>query len=682
MDLSPQALLFLIKHKNDYFANPYDISLKDSFSIKEALQKAERELCPEDCLYFKLIILSNGLLRSKTSQYLKSLDIPLIPKADLLTKLNWIGVPVIVVSGLGRPRVIWFMLGKGEAIKSIVDISKTTEEVFELFSLFKPHILPDALKAIKRAFEAANKLNKMQARFFVYPLFNPKLELAIFQTSLCLPLAIGATCLLRGERPFRPFLATGDLDEGLRVRQVGAIEKKLDYAKDNKYRLFIYPSENGQYRCEGIEAVPVEDLLEAYLWAVKFQNNPEEIRHLSLLFHSSPDFVNNCDMVSGEALKWAFNFGLKEQFEGIFKQRDTALSFVKTFGNWCRYQRPQARVCYRHISPRLIEGLKSISYRAAFCLCSYLFKLSTHYGWLQEAEEWKEMGERLVNSVLMDAEDKVFSFLNSVFIHERHNRYVFLPELPSVFKEIVKRLERRYKGTFNKILGKFYGTIAQNYGFCGLQYLSETIRYAKLAQMHFGSGQNPDLKEDYERQFAYIFFAYLDAGRPKEATKALENYLKGRLELCETTLKDKFRLFAWLRWKNEMGASLRPQELSLVKERLKTRDIMCHPFQLIFYNLGMCLLKNGQREPARQAFYQAIGICDGIRGEAVKVMKLLPLCGLYQMDIFEKEAWQDGLKVAECLNKEHFKGLLLEDCEEACKRLMGTPQKWFPFSYR
>ena len=96
------------------------------------------------------------------------------------------------------------------------------------------------------------------------------------------------------------------------------------------------------------------------------------------------------------------------------------------------------------------------------------------------------------------------------------NRYHFDPNLPEDYSEALNRqkafydLYQRGKGNRiqkDRVLGTMIGTVAQNYAFCGPQYLANAVASSREACELF------DRKQDLLRQYSYLFFAYLSAGK-------------------------------------------------------------------------------------------------------------------------------------------------------------------------
>ena len=125
------------------------------------------------------------------------------------------------------------------------------------------------------------------------------------------------------------------------------------------------------------------------------------------------------------------------------------------------------------------------------------------------------------------------TFCNHRFICLHHNRYDFRPELPRFVKRILRALEDQYgsqcellQNATHETLGALYGSIAQNYGFCGPEYLSETRTYCQLSRKVYGEGNAPQLKAHHLRPLNYLVYACLDAGFPDEAEATLLAYLE------------------------------------------------------------------------------------------------------------------------------------------------------------
>ena len=74
-------------------------------------------------------------------------------------------------------------------------------------------------------------------------------------------------------------------------------------------------------------------------------------------------------------------------------------------------------------------------------------------------------------------------------------------------------------------LGRLYGTIGQNYAFCGPEYLEVTEDYLNKAMNIFGDGRKPHFLRDWQQDLCYLIYAYLDAGRWARAKELMIRYL-------------------------------------------------------------------------------------------------------------------------------------------------------------
>ena len=205
-------------------------------------------------------------------------------------------------------------------------------------------------------------------------------------------------------------------------------------------------------------------------------------------------------------------------------------------------------------------------------------------------------------------------------------------------------------------------------------------------------GDDPSTREDCRRQYLYLAYSLMDAGRFWEAEEILLVYLDmtswddlsdclpsferwghavlarfladaGSMEMCHLYRK----------WLTEKGASM-------VRET--------HPWQLWCHNMGRVMLLLGRRRDAVLYFKESLDLCLLSRfGPTVRVMGLLPLADLFKSNHLEGLNLGDLEKViknaAESLNPVHFREVLSEkDFTKTLDRVFENPAALFPFTYR
>ncbi len=316
---------------------------------------------------------------------------------------------------------------------------------------------------------------------------------------------------------------------------------------------------------------------------------------------------------------------------------------------------------------------------------------------------WIKASEKYLDKVSVSYEKDVVNFLNSRFVAERHNTYSFYPDLPDYLEKIKRIQEKFYEISKSPLesLGRLYGSIAQNYGFCGPKYLNLCEKYVRLAQFHFGDGKILHLKNHWQREFAYLFFAYLDSKLYSFAEKSLFSYLGIKFIDEAKTICNKsvypynFYKHALLRFISETMSFENTIKEFVFKykkclEKIFLFESFSHPYQLIFYNLGKIFEYLGDLDRAKEAYEKSIEICLKINTETTLPMSLLGFSKLFKIKKLSMSDQKNLKKVLKfmaskdcCLNKKHFFPVLeLSSIEEVLKEIESKEANYFPFSYR
>ena len=237
----------------------------------------------------------------------------------------------------------------------------------------------------------------------------------------------------------------------------------------------------------------------------------------------------------------------------------------------------------------------------------------------------------------------------------------------------------------NPDLGAFWGTLTQNFAFCGPDYLDKTKEYAWKAWEAFGEN---DQNGDCKRCLSYLYFACLDAQLTDEAEIYLQRLMPDKnLESPESMgnlSRDPFLALALARWMDETGSRLHGQ-LKTLKEAAASSE-MRHPWQLVLYNIARI---DPDLKSARHAAKQSLQYCmEKEAGPPVKAMGLLPLSILHGRkqipDTTAKDYCQTITSVIEeQLNSTgHFNRLMDKSFKEIMEIIENARHKLFPFTYR
>jgi len=318
-------------------------------------------------------------------------------------------------------------------------------------------------------------------------------------------------------------------------------------------------------------------------------------------------------------------------------------------------------------------------------------------GTIEANRPWLDLAREL-NGELSDEETG--DLANHACITGRFNSYRFRPEPPEEFARALAIEERRHQVSPrpNRLLGAMYGTLAQNYGFCGPTWRHELERCADLAAEAFGRRY----RGERVRLGAYRIQALLDADRLDEAASLLAGYLG--LEpaaepahwITAVTRPDlagdehrPFRTAIVCR----LLAELAVQRGSLPPEEWLDRLVTClpprlaHPWQLAAHNLGRLLLVAGRHDRAEQLLRRSLAAClQG--GETMRAMGLLPLSMLATLGLQPEDEAAGAsilamIRTSALLDRDHFLPLVNAPTPAgALDEVAAHPGRYFPFSYR
>ena len=562
-----------------------------------------------------------------------------------------------------------------------------------------------ALKAAKDAINVAKgQCRKEGAGLYIYPVLNFEKNCSpITGRSLALPVSLGCMAVLMDQKLYNRMVATGDIQQqssgNWQISGVGGVKEKAQAAREADFMLFLFPRENlGQVQdidVQGLHLKPVTDLREAWRWARFFAPGQEkDLRFLDAALVDAHGFISNITNLPSDYIEYAVNEA-DCFFDHIVRDRDLASSFITQLEDCYYKQRDYGKL--EILGKAFIENKQRIetmgesSPASAFQLCSLMFKQVTHSGNMAKADMWKEEALLFIEEARESRPRAVISFLNSCVVDARHNRYDFREELPNFFlKEIEDRERIRgiKKRKTDECLGRLYATMAQNYGFCRMT--DQCIEAANLAMEAFGGGKVQEFTRDWQRQYCYKLYAYLDAGLKKEARKALISYLPinslDARSLDYLDELDSFQQAALIRYLADTAADTHTKSIwKAVKQKLLShvynQATSAHPWQLWTYNLGRLLHLDGDKETAIRAWNKSIRLARAIEGETATAMALLPLSALQK--IGEKVSREDVEAALEAArNFPVFEQLVTLASSKALEEVAQNPKYFFPFTYR
>jgi len=604
---------------------------------------------------------------------------------------TWAFVPVLL-TGQGAC-IRYFTVGclSGESMSAVAPYPEWASAVMD----------PAAMDAVISAAGAAcSTSGKSSGRMlFCWPLLADTGSIQITGGSLGLALYIGFKGVLTGEAAVKNVVATGRIDDSGNLDTAGNLAEKFACAAETGFSGIICPSGTGPPA--GVDH-PIKTLAvscpdEAWMIARLYATGEEKELLLFAAMQSDPGrLVDNLDRVPPEWITWAHRNGL------LTKTVARVFSNTAHFANIAAvlkkavdaFKLEQAEAICTLGDSGHMEALAGPGRLSRFRWAVAALALANHRGRITAAKKWVPVARDLLDHARTVDPYAAAEFYNNHFI-ARHNRYFFQPQLPEDLLKTLRILED--KSTLDRSagclvapqLGAFYGTIAQNYAFCGPGYIEKTAEYADLAFQTFGQAQSSEYRRDALRQQSYLFYAYADAGRREKARGHLFRYLEiDSLERFFAAFEEKtdWHHTAMVRFLSEFGdRGLCKRYLDAASE-YRPAITQKHPWQLWCWNVGRIAIELGRQDHAGAFFNESLAICRSRdNGMTVFAMSLLPLSGLQQTGQLEENLARllpEVVQAACELNSEHFADLGGMGAGKILDKVWRQPGTFFPFTYR
>ncbi len=607
-----------------------------------------------------------------------------------LVQLNWKSVPIVLASR-DRAVVNCFLVASGHSRSSLLPDNDS-------ITLDKK-----AESAIDCAFRLASE--RYESSFFCWPLLSGTRN-ELYGGSIGLPVYLGFVSL--AESLFMPkLLATGEIDQKGYVYRVEQVSQKAAAAYKGGFHGIVLPEENCTDRLEtkGIEVLPVRDVEVAReLWSnFELGQGRKMLFWIDSFKDNRPSLTNLLDIPScllpwlrmqSDTLREKLSLGQPDPSEmHLFVQKLETL-----------LEKPARNLEMLELISGIldwssIESLGLNHPELAWNICLIRIMLHNHKGQVSEAREW--IGRALSFERRLERFEKGDQNIVLTYIHrlvgEYHNNYTFKPDVLNDFEPFFHQKLKRYQAGYEDKrargekpvwpnMGKLYGTMAQNYGFCGPDYIRQTEEMIQKAIQAFGDFEEPSYRSECLRDLSYLFFAYMDAGYCQEAENTLCRYLEvEKLKQFKPYLDNPYKLFCLFRFQAETGLVV-PEHISWVlgSARFFKHE---HPFQLILYNCGHIV---GQPDKKRWLWERAVDSCFSVKGGATThIMALLPLSCLWRYSLNRKDYLEPLVHKAiepvkrEMLDRNHFKVLLeAGNWQEVLDKVIDKKETLFPFSYR
>ncbi|WP_448383575.1 hypothetical protein [Desulfosoma sp.] len=612
---------------------------------------------------------------------------------EKLVEAVWTLVPVLADA---RPHAcaVWFAVGIHERVGAVES---------------PPWWTSVADKQAQEAAAIAARLLRSRTGhgLLVLPVMSPSAAPSLYGPSLALPLYLAAWGLTRGRRPDR-LAATGALKDDGGVAAVSGVFRKARAARALGCRGLLCPREGvdpEKSTGAAVALLPVKDVEAAeYLWETfEEQTGRNALTDFQRL--SDPEeLAHTLHLVDARAGRWhGFRARYRKTVEKIAQNPALTVQVLERLHKIVRDPHADPDWIERLLEPwdvSCLQALAEVHPSAAFQAAQIRWAAATRRGDPEEAAQWAGCCEALQPRVLLypDGLDKVCDFLNRRLVSERHARYRFDPELPRDVQDMVRRLEeeRRRRARNGRkpaapALGKLYGTIAQNYGFCGPEHLEQVRRSVSAAQDAFGSGELPEYRAEWRRQFHYRLHAELDAEDREAAQRTVQAYLwtsrpdqrHGGPKNMPPHEWSPYEHAALARFSAETGA-VDPAYAAWARHRLE-KPFSGHPWPLWLWNMGRIFSTTDEK---RRAWWQSAEHALRL-GPTARPMALLGLAWLYREGLATASELEpyvarvvEGL-VRGPLWRPHFESLLA--CTTTTAILDMTIRRaptLFPFTYR
>ncbi len=558
---------------------------------------------------------------------------------------------------------------------------------------------PEGLRAIEQARQVFAAMHPgFTGSLVLIPLLEENGP-SITGGSLGLPLALALHLLHTRRRWPEGLYASGCLDRQGKILRVDGLAEKCSILPDPRWvflsgsdaerypgKTSVTPVETLSRAIENLEWILMgEDPVKAAAWRV-YRNNP---RHFLLHFHEIP-------------MGFLYDPKSRDILIEIKSRLFEFLPLVTKALHNCTFETSRAALLtalFNDVQLLEIPAFGDVSMEiAVFDYSLARIAHANHIGDTSAIETWTGIQHRLRASV--SAEEQLIA-LNHQFIAERFNRFAFREDIPPRIIELIAEEDKLNLVRFSakRHLGAMYGTLCQNYGFCGPAYLPRFLDCLEKAVTAFGR----TFMTENKRLDCYRFYGLLEAGSREEAVKALNLYLEchetaGLEEWirvierhCEAGEKGcLFTVSAILRGFADLDIALTADQLENMHRLLydKLPASAPHPWQLILFNLARLLARVGKKEAVVVCLDRMVEICN-FGGETMQCMGVLAFSQLHVEGLAEKRHYQAAQQLlakvqqSPYLDQAHFDPLFqLSTLEERLQRVADERKQFFPFTYR
>lgn len=613
-----------------------------------------------------------------------------------MAEWRWVKVSVPLVGDIkGKDTILCIVVGGGKgAVKCWA-----TDKFNQLLS-------EESRESLQTCLELFGCIGQ-DFNYLFWPLFSSEEIVAIRGCSLSLPIYLALFSLTENIPINDEIVATGCIIRGSsKVHRVSELTRKIRICKHYGFKAIIVPSDNKAsfHRTPEIDILFANDLDTAKLFWANYSTNMgidlaeclygSSIESKIQAFYAIPNTIMPWLKKKMDVFPEEISQNILEEFKG-----EHIISTLERYVADSDFDIDKTNFLLRNIELDFLDELVKRRPALAYRLTQLKLIVANHKGEPDEASLLSRKLDQFFEYVRCyeDCEKKLLMLYNLIIV-QLHNKYCFIPDVlqkldPNVVSTLT-RLEGLYKirkeTTPNAVdfdIGAFYGTLAQNYGFCGPTYKEQFEACLTKALEAFGNGKVPERPfEEWRRDISYRVYVSLDCQDFACAKEALLTYLQvEELDRYNAT-KNPYEHAALMRYIADTNTAC--SYLDWAEGHLNDRPNR-HPWQLWLFNLGRFFFNNGLTERSRQAWLSSLGVClSEPGGITIKVMGLLPLCFLYAKDLIS-ERWVRtvSIKIKDLIGSgrvdlNHFQTLLdAGSWNDLLELAYKNWERLFPFTY-
>lgn len=603
-----------------------------------------------------------------------------------LIKAHWCCLPILTCQGV-IASITWLLLGQipGKRGFSFIADPQPQASSLEGSGIALAAILP--------------RLKSSDVGFLALMLQDPD-DPPLTGGSLALPLALGMVLLDQGRPWPKDVYASGLVSADGRILAITGEELKYGLV-GRKMNMLLYPENGLLENIPDAKVIRCSDLEQAIfaLDCLQVGSDPTDVIHFRACLANPRLFLDQFKSLPLGLLNFAAGRGLLGRIGADRHQLLPALAHCLAD---CHDDPDRAAMLSNLFTPKEISDIACRDAEEAFVVhrwCVARIACANRNGSVSDSHSWIDLAQTLESSV---TGEEMADCANHGFVTIRFNRYDFRPEPPADFTAYLSIERKRYSIDHrdNRALGAMYGTIAQNFGFCGPTYRQQFADYIGKAEAAFGR----KYRRESLRLLAYQIYSFMDGTRYQQAGELLNRYLNLPPDGAPHQWID--TILQMQRQRTEHTPFQTAIVCRLLAELVRTGQIMpqpdwiqslatiplpsrfSHPWQLTAYNLGQLFLTAGLHAQGAALLQRSVEACRS-GGITMVPMALLPLATLNDLspgrvDILTActEILQK-IRTSSLLHQAHFCPIVDGmPPAQALGEVLADPVRYFPFSYR